>query len=58
MNAFKYYYMPLKEIGLGGIVVEPTPEMVGLQKKFGVSVYQFGNCGTAMKLLHSFTLTQ
>jgi hypothetical protein len=33
MRAFKYYYIPLKEIGLGGIVVEPTPDMVRLQKK-------------------------
>jgi hypothetical protein len=134
MQAFKYYYIPLKEIGLGGIVVEPTAEMIGLQKKLidgltrfmsptgsaaafattaaephindatlnavatyfsehtgehysphvtigvgtvdylnallaapfptftfsavGVSVYQFGNFGTAAKLLHSFKLTQ
>ena len=33
MKAFKYYYMPLKEIGLGGIVVEPTADMIRLQKK-------------------------
>src|SRR5450755_2466831 len=33
MKAFKYYYIPLKEIGLGGIVVEPTVDMVRLQKK-------------------------
>jgi hypothetical protein len=134
MKAFKYYYIPLKEIGLGGIVVEPTPDMVRLQKKLidacapfmapggtaaayattpsnpeinqatldavatylaghtgehysphvtigvgtadylnallaapfpkftfsavGVSVYQFGNFGTAAKLLHAFRLTQ
>jgi hypothetical protein len=134
MKAFKYYYMPLKEIGLGGILVEPSADMVRLQKKFidtltpfmspsgtvaafattpkdpeinqatldavatyfsqhtgehysphvtigvgtvdylnallaapfptftfsavGMSVYQFGNFGTAMKLLHSFKLTQ
>jgi hypothetical protein len=134
MKGFKYYYMPLKEIGLGGIVVEPTADMVRLQKKLidalasfmsptgtaaafattpkdpdineatlnavatyfsehtgehysphvtigvgtvdylnallaapfptftfsavGVSVYQFGNFGTAAKLLHSFKLTQ
>ncbi|HUK03280.1 MAG TPA: hypothetical protein VLW26_13480 [Steroidobacteraceae bacterium] len=32
MRAFKYYYIPLNEIGLGGIVVEPTAEMVRLQK--------------------------
>jgi hypothetical protein len=134
MKASKYYYIPLKEIGLGGIVVEPTADMVRLQKKLidalapfmaptgttaayattpsepeinqptldavatylsghtgvhysprvtigvgtvdylnallaapfptftfsatGVSVYQFGNFGTAAKLLHSFTLTR
>jgi hypothetical protein len=134
MKAFKYYYVPLKEIGLGGIVVEPTADMVRLQKKLidtltpfmaptgtaaafattlkepdineatlnavatyfsehtgehysphvtigvgtvdylnallaapfptftfsavGVSVYQFGNFGTAAKLLHSIKLTQ
>jgi hypothetical protein len=134
MKAFKYYYIPLKEIGLGGIVVEPTPDMVRLQRKLidtvapfmapsgtaaayattssnpeinqatldavatylaghtgehysphvtigvgtvdyldallaapfltftfsaiGVSAYQFGNFGTAAKLLHSFKLTQ
>jgi hypothetical protein len=134
MKAFKYYYIPLKEIGLGGIVVEPTADMIRLQKKLidalthfmsptgsaaafatttaepnineatlnavatyfsehtgehysphvtigvgtvdylnallaapfptftfsaaGVSVYQFGNFGTAAKLLHPFKLTQ
>jgi hypothetical protein len=134
MKAFKYYYIPLKEIGLGGIVVEPTPDMVRLQRKLiaalapfmsptgtdaayaktpsapviyqatldavatylsehtgehysphvtigvgtakyldtllatpfpaftfsavGVSAYQFGNFGTAAKLLHPFKLTQ
>jgi hypothetical protein len=134
MTAFKYYYMPLKGIGLGGIVVQPTADMIRLQKKLidalssfmspsgtaaafsrtaedpeineatlnavatyfaahsgehysphvtigvgtveyldallaapfptftfsavGVCVYQFGNFGTAAKLLRSFTLTQ
>jgi hypothetical protein len=33
LKAFKYYYMPLKEIGLGGIVVEPTADLVRLQKE-------------------------
>jgi hypothetical protein len=33
MKAFKYYYMPLKEIGLGGILVEPTADMIRLQQK-------------------------
>jgi hypothetical protein len=134
MKAFKYYYIPLKEIGLGGIVVEPTADMIRLQKKLidalthfmspagsaaafattaseptineatlnavatyfsehtgehysphvttgvgtvdylnallaapfptftfsavGVAAYQFGNFGTAAKLLRSFKLTQ
>jgi hypothetical protein len=134
MKAFKYYYIPLKAIGLGGIVVEPTADVVRLQKELidalapfmapsgtaaafattpsepeinqatldavatylsghtgehysphvtigvgtadyldallaapfpaftfsavGVSAYQFGNFGTAAKLLHSFKLMQ
>jgi hypothetical protein len=33
LKAFKYYYMPLKEIGLGGIVVEPTADLIRLQTK-------------------------
>jgi hypothetical protein len=33
LKAFKYYYMPLKEIGLGGIVVEPTADLIRLQRK-------------------------
>jgi len=33
LKAFKYYYIPLKEIGLGGIVVEPTADMIRLQKE-------------------------
>jgi len=33
LKAFKYYYIPLKEIGLGGIVVEPTADLIRLQKK-------------------------
>jgi hypothetical protein len=134
MQAYKYYYIPLKQIGLAGIVVEPTPDMVRLQKKLidalgpwmaragtaaafattskepqinqatldavatylsehtgehyrphvtigvgtvghlnelvaapfpkfsfsasGVSAYQFGNFGTAAKLLYAFKVTQ
>jgi len=33
LKAFKYYYMPLKEIGLGGIVVKPTGDLIRLQKE-------------------------
>jgi hypothetical protein len=136
LTAFKYYYIPLKEIGLGGILVEPTADLIRLQEELfnaigkffapgssgtsaafkttaadseinqatidavanyfaahrgehysphvtigvgtidylnalvaapfltfkfsaaGASAYQFGNFGTAAKLLHSFKLTQ
>jgi 2'-5' RNA ligase superfamily len=136
LKAFKYYYIPLKEIGLGGIMVQPTADLIRLQDELfeaigkfwapassgsaaafrttpqdpninqptidavatyfsehrgehysphvtigvgtveylnallaasfptfrfsaaGASAYQFGNFGTAAKLLHSFKLTQ
>ncbi len=32
LKAFKYYYIPAGPIGLGGIVIEPTPEMLRLQQ--------------------------
>ena len=33
LNARKYYYLPWKEIGLAGIVVEPTDELIAFQQK-------------------------
>src|SRR5262249_1401493 len=33
LKAYKYYYLPWKEIGLGGIVVEPTEDLIRYQKK-------------------------
>lgn len=33
LKAFKYYYIPWKDIGLAGIVVEPTDNLLTLQKK-------------------------
>jgi hypothetical protein len=33
LKAFKYYYIPLKQVGLGGIVVEPTVDLIRLQKE-------------------------
>jgi hypothetical protein len=33
LKAIKYYYIPLKEIGLGGIVIEPTADLIRLQKE-------------------------
>jgi hypothetical protein len=32
LTAFKYYYIPLKEIGLGGILVQPTTDMIRLSR--------------------------
>jgi hypothetical protein len=31
LKAFKYYYIPLKAIGLGGTLVEPTADLTRLQ---------------------------
>jgi hypothetical protein len=33
LTAFKYYYIPLGPVGLGGIVVEPTPDLLRLQQE-------------------------
>lgn len=33
LKAFKYYYIPDKTIGLGGIVIEPTPDLLRLQQE-------------------------
>jgi hypothetical protein len=33
LAAFKYYYIPLGPIGLGGIVVKPTPDLRRLQQQ-------------------------
>jgi hypothetical protein len=33
LEAFKYYYMPNKELGLSGIVIKPTPELLELEQK-------------------------
>lgn len=32
LKAFKYYYIPSGPIGLGGIVIEPTPDLLRLQQ--------------------------
>ncbi len=41
LTAFKYYYIPQKSIGLGGIVAEPTPDLLRLQKKLIDAVAPF-----------------
>ena len=50
LTAFKYYYMPMKEIGLGGILVQPTPDLIRLQGELFEAIGRFmapGNSGTA-----------
>ena len=32
LEAFKYYYIPVKELGLSGIVIKPTPELLKLEQ--------------------------
>jgi hypothetical protein len=39
--AFKYYYIPSKEIGLAGIVARPTPELLKLQADLIAAVAPF-----------------
>ena len=33
LEAFKYYYMPDKDLGLSGIVIKPTPELLKLEQQ-------------------------
>ncbi len=48
LKAFKYYYIPDKPIGLAGIVIEPTPELLRLQKELIDAVTPFTSpSGTA-----------
>ena len=50
LKAFKYYYIPLKEIGLGGILVQPTPDLIRLQDELFDAIGKFmapGSSGTA-----------
>jgi hypothetical protein len=50
LTAFKYYYIPLKEIGLGGILVHPTPDLIRLQDELFDAIGKFmapGSSGTA-----------
>src|SRR4029077_10367019 len=41
LKAFKYYYIPWKDIGLAGIVVEPTDDLLRLQQKLIDAVAPF-----------------
>jgi hypothetical protein len=41
LTAYKYYYIPWKEIGLGGIVIKPTSDLLRYQKKLIAAVAPF-----------------
>jgi hypothetical protein len=41
LQAFKYYYIPTKDMGLSGIVAKPTPELLKLQADLVAAVAQF-----------------
>lgn len=41
LKAFKYYYIPWKDIGLGDIVVEPTDDLLRLQQELIDAVAPF-----------------
>ena len=41
LKAYKYYYIPWKDIGLAGIVIEPTDDLIRYQKKLIEAVAPF-----------------
>src|SRR5262249_23878573 len=41
LKAYKYYYFPWKDIGLAGIVIEPTDDLIRYQKKLIDAVAPF-----------------
>jgi 2'-5' RNA ligase superfamily len=41
LKAYKYYYIPWKDIGLGGIVIQPTDDLIRYQKKLVEAVEPF-----------------
>lgn len=48
LKAFKYYYIPQKPIGLAGIVIEPTSDLLRLQRELIAAVAPFtATSGTA-----------
>ncbi len=48
LEAYKYYYIPIGELGLQGIVVKPTPELLKLQQAVIEAVTPFAlKTGTA-----------
>src|SRR6266566_4295556 len=48
LKAYKYYYIPWKDLGLAGIVIEPTDDLINYQKKLMDAVAPFtAKTGTA-----------
>jgi hypothetical protein len=41
LTAFKYYYVPAGPIGLAGIVVKPTPDLLSLQQEVVAAVASY-----------------
>src|SRR5262249_22196507 len=41
LKAYKYYYLPWKDVGLAGIVIEPTDDIIRYQKKLIDAVAPF-----------------
>src|SRR5262249_34854617 len=41
LKAYKYFYLPWKDIGLAGIVIEPTDDLIRYQKKLIDAVTPF-----------------
>ena len=41
LKAYKYYYIPWKDLGLAGIVIEPTNDLIRYQKKLIDAVAPF-----------------
>jgi hypothetical protein len=41
LKAYKYYYIPWKDLGLAGIVIEPTDDLIRYQQKLADAVAPF-----------------
>jgi hypothetical protein len=41
LTAYKYYYIPWKDVGLGGIVIKPSPDLLRYQEKLIAAVTPF-----------------
>jgi hypothetical protein len=41
LTAFKYYYVPMGLLGLGGIVIKPTPHLLRLQQELTDAVTRY-----------------